>query len=97
MTPPAGVSVTGWSQRTLTRAAMWLDGVHISTSVATYELTADGPDRTSLRYTEQGTHLDGLDDPAGREQGMSATRADTAAAATAAWRTTRERVSISRR
>ncbi|ADG73774.1 Activator of Hsp90 ATPase 1 family protein [Cellulomonas flavigena DSM 20109] len=57
-------------QRVVLTYDMWLDGVHISTSVATYELTADGPDRTSLRYTEQGTHLDGLDDPAGREQGM---------------------------
>ena len=48
---------------------MWLDGAHISTSLATYEFAADGPDRTSLRYTEQGAHLDGLDSAAGREEG----------------------------
>jgi uncharacterized protein YndB with AHSA1/START domain len=47
---------------------MWLDGAHISTSLATYELEADG-DRTLLRYTEQGVHLDGLDSAAQREEG----------------------------
>ncbi|QCB94454.1 SRPBCC family protein [Cellulomonas shaoxiangyii] len=47
---------------------MWLDGAHISTSVATYELTADG-DGTHLRYTEQGVHLDGPDSAEGREEG----------------------------
>lgn len=47
---------------------MWLDGAHISTSVATYELAADG-DRTHLRYTEQGVHLDGHDTAEGREEG----------------------------
>jgi len=57
-------------QRFVLTYDMWIDGTHISTSVATYELAADGPDRTTLRYTEQGTHLDGLDDPAQREEGM---------------------------
>ncbi|WP_136518694.1 SRPBCC domain-containing protein [Cellulomonas telluris] len=47
---------------------MWLDGAHISTSVATYELAADG-DRTHLRYTEQGVHLDGHDSAEQREEG----------------------------
>lgn len=47
---------------------MWLDGAHISTSVATYELEAEG-DRTHLRYTEQGVHLDGHDTAEQREQG----------------------------
>lgn len=49
---------------------MWLDGAHISTSLATYELAADGDGRTSLRYTEQGVHLDGLDSATQREEGM---------------------------
>ena len=48
---------------------MWLDGRHVSTSLSTYELTPAGEDRTALRYTEQGVHLDGIDDPAGREEG----------------------------
>lgn len=47
---------------------MWLDGAHISTSVGTYELAPDG-DRTQLRYTEQGVHLDGHDTAEGREEG----------------------------
>ncbi|MBD7919290.1 SRPBCC family protein [Cellulomonas sp. Sa3CUA2] len=57
-------------QRIVLTYDMWLDGAHISTSLATYELASEGEARTSLRYTEQGTHLDGLDDPAGREEGM---------------------------
>ncbi|MFS0705408.1 SRPBCC family protein [Cellulomonas sp. 179-A 9B4 NHS] len=47
---------------------MWLDGAHISTSLATYELEADG-EGTHLRYTEHGVHLDGLDSAAQREEG----------------------------
>ncbi|GIG38681.1 SRPBCC domain-containing protein [Cellulomonas phragmiteti] len=57
-------------QRIVLTYDMWLDGTHISTSLATYELTPDGETRTSLRYTEQAAHLDGLDDPAGRKEGM---------------------------
>lgn len=56
-------------QRIVLTYDMWLDGAHISTSVATYELAADGPDATTLRFTEQGTHVDGLDSPASREEG----------------------------
>ena len=47
---------------------MWIDGRHISTSVQT---TALEPTETGTRLTltEQGVHLDGLDSPAGREEG----------------------------
>ena len=48
---------------------MWLDGRHVSTSLSTYELAPAGEGRTALRYTEQGVHLDGIDSPAGREEG----------------------------
>lgn len=52
---------------------MWLDGVHASTSITTVVLEADG-DGTSLTFTEQGVHLDGVHGPgpeaaAGREHG----------------------------
>jgi len=56
-------------QRIVLTYDMWLDGRHVSTSLSTYELTADGDERTALRYTEQGVHLDGIDSPAGREEG----------------------------
>lgn len=56
-------------QRIVLTYDMWLDGTHVSTSLSTYELAADGEDRTTLRYTEQGVHLDGVDSPAGREEG----------------------------
>ena len=47
---------------------MWIDGRHISTSLqtTTLEPTETG---TRLTLTEQGVHLDGLDSPAGREEG----------------------------
>jgi uncharacterized protein YndB with AHSA1/START domain len=47
---------------------MWIDGTHISTSVASYEFlpTADG---TRYVHTEHGIHLDGFDDGSMREEG----------------------------
>ncbi|WP_280338358.1 SRPBCC domain-containing protein [Nocardia neocaledoniensis] len=47
---------------------MWLDGAHISTSVATWEFvpTATG---TKLTLVEFGAHLDGYDTGAQREEG----------------------------
>ena len=48
---------------------MWVDDQHLSTSLATIAIEAEG-DRTSLTYTEQGVHFDGLDSAEGREQGM---------------------------
>jgi uncharacterized protein YndB with AHSA1/START domain len=54
--------------RIVTSYDMWLDGAHISTSVASYEFeTVDGG--TRLTHAEHGIHLDGLDDPAQREAG----------------------------
>jgi uncharacterized protein YndB with AHSA1/START domain len=47
---------------------MWVDGQHLSTSLTTIALRADG-DTTHLTYTEQGVHFDGLDSVEGREQG----------------------------
>ncbi|MGV8966330.1 MAG: SRPBCC family protein [Cellulomonas sp.] len=49
---------------------MWVDEHHMSTSLTTITVVPDG-DGTHLTYTEQGVHLDGLDDPAGREEGTS--------------------------
>lgn len=47
---------------------MKLDGKRISVSVATVEFHAVD-DKTRLVLTEQGVYLDGLDNPAQREQG----------------------------
>ena len=47
---------------------MWVDDQHLSTSLTTIAIEAKG-DRTSLTYTEQGVHFDGLDSAEGREQG----------------------------
>lgn len=54
--------------RIVTSYDMWIDGVHISTSVASYEFErlAEG---SRLTHTEHGVHLDGLDDGASREYG----------------------------
>jgi uncharacterized protein YndB with AHSA1/START domain len=49
---------------------MWVDGRHMSTSLTTIALEPNA-DRTRLTYTEQGVHLDGLDSPAGREEGTA--------------------------
>lgn len=47
---------------------MWIDGQHISTSLAALEFEAiDGG--TRYTQTEHGAHLDGFDDGAMREQG----------------------------
>lgn len=50
---------------------MWLNGSHISTSVATWEFepTATG---TTLTLVEFGAHLDGFDTGAQREEGTRA-------------------------
>lgn len=47
---------------------MWIDGQHMSTSLTTIALEPVGED-TRITYTEQGVHLDGLDNPAQREEG----------------------------
>jgi uncharacterized protein YndB with AHSA1/START domain len=43
---------------------------HMSVSLATIELVADG-DGTKMTFTEQGAFLDGIDDPAQREHGTN--------------------------
>jgi uncharacterized protein YndB with AHSA1/START domain len=48
---------------------MRLDAQKISVSLATMELTTDGPNRTTLKVTEQGAFLDGYDDAGAREHG----------------------------
>ena len=55
-------------QRIVFTYDMWVDGRHLSTSVATIALERDG-DQTRLSYTEQGVHFDGLDSVEGREEG----------------------------
>jgi uncharacterized protein YndB with AHSA1/START domain len=48
---------------------MWVDGAHLSTSLATVELDAvDGG--TRVTYTEQGVFLDGTEDGSQREAGF---------------------------
>ncbi|MBK5217732.1 MAG: SRPBCC family protein [Propionibacteriales bacterium] len=49
---------------------MHIGGERISVSLVTVELRTEGG-RTHLTYTEQGAFLDGLDEPAWREQGTS--------------------------
>jgi uncharacterized protein YndB with AHSA1/START domain len=57
-------------ERTVMTYDMWVDGRHLSTSVQTTTLEPiDGGTRLTL--TEQAVHLDGLDSPAGREQGTA--------------------------
>jgi uncharacterized protein YndB with AHSA1/START domain len=55
-------------QRIVFTYDMWVDDQHLSTSLTTIAIEAEG-DRTSLTYTEQGVHFDGLDSAEGREQG----------------------------
>ena len=55
-------------QRIVFTYDMWVDDQHMSTSLTTIAVEANG-DRTSLTYTEQGVHFDGLDSAEGREQG----------------------------
>lgn len=54
--------------RIVTMYNMWIDGAHISTSVASleFETVADG---TRLTHAEHGIHLDGFDTGAQREAG----------------------------
>lgn len=54
--------------RIVTSYDMWLDGTHISTSVASYEFERI-TDGTRLTHAEHGIHLDGFDDGAAREAG----------------------------
>jgi uncharacterized protein YndB with AHSA1/START domain len=55
-------------QRIVFTYDMWVSGQHMSTSLTTITLEADGG-QTRLTYTEQGVHFDGLDSPEGREEG----------------------------
>jgi uncharacterized protein YndB with AHSA1/START domain len=55
-------------QRIVFTYDMWVDDQHLSTSLTTIAVEANG-DSTSLTYTEQGVHFDGLDSAEGREQG----------------------------
>ncbi len=50
---------------------MWLDGVHMSTSVTviTLDEPEDGADGTDLTWVEFGAHFDDLDTPEQREAG----------------------------
>ena len=56
------------NNRIVTSYDMWVDGVHISTSVASFEFEAvDGG--TRFTHTEHGIHLDGFDNGSQREAG----------------------------
>jgi uncharacterized protein YndB with AHSA1/START domain len=55
-------------QRIVFTYDMWVDDRHISTSLTTIAVEAEG-NATNLTYTEQGVHLDGLDSVQGREEG----------------------------
>ena len=57
-------------QRIVFTYDMWVNGQHMSTSLTTIALEAEGG-HTRLTYTEQGVHLDGLDSPEGREEGTN--------------------------
>ena len=55
-------------ERIVTTYNMFIDGTHISTSVATYEFE-QVPEGTRLTHTEHGVHLDGFDTGEQREAG----------------------------
>ena len=55
-------------QRIVFTYDMWVDDRHLSTSLTTVAVEADGGG-TRLTYTEQGVHFDGLDSVEGREEG----------------------------
>ena len=55
-------------QRIVFTYDMWVEDQHLSTSLTTIAVEAEG-ERTSLTDTEQGVHFDGLDSVEGREQG----------------------------
>lgn len=57
------------SARVVYSYVMQLDDRKISVSLATLELKAEGPRRTTLKVTEQGAFLDGYDDAGSREHG----------------------------
>ncbi len=57
-------------QRIVFTYDMWVNGQHMSTSVATIALDAEGG-QTRLTHTEQAVHFDGLDSPEGREEGTN--------------------------
>lgn len=57
-------------RRIVYRYTMAANGRPDSISIVTIELAPDGSD-TTLTYTEQGTFLDGIDDPDIRQAGMS--------------------------
>jgi uncharacterized protein YndB with AHSA1/START domain len=56
------------NERIITTYEMYMDDTRTSVSVGTVELEPNGTG-TTLRYTEQGAFLDGLDAVASREQG----------------------------
>ena len=56
------------NERIITAYTMTIDGAPISASLATIEFQKRGSG-TRLRFTEQGAHLDGHDDIAGRKAG----------------------------
>ena len=57
-------------QRIVFTYDMWVDGQHLSTSLTTMALEADGG-QTRLTYTEQCVYFDGLDTGVDREAGCS--------------------------
>lgn len=57
------------NERIIYTYEMHLDDRKISVSLATIQLTAEGPRRTKLTVTEQGAFLDGYDDAGSRELG----------------------------
>ncbi|MEU8299073.1 SRPBCC domain-containing protein [Micromonospora sp. NPDC048909] len=73
-------------QRIVCSSTLAADGTVVTVSVTTVEFTADG-DGTRLSLTEQGTYLDGYEQPAWRQQGtgsqLDALAAELTAAATA--------------
>jgi uncharacterized protein YndB with AHSA1/START domain len=63
-------------ERIVTSYDMWLDGAHISTSVASFEfepiVLETGEGGTRFTHAEHGIHLDGFDlDGSSREQGSA--------------------------
>jgi uncharacterized protein YndB with AHSA1/START domain len=57
-------------QRLVAAYDVHIGGAHVSSSISTAELAADG-DGTALTFVDQSTHLDGHEDPAQRERGWA--------------------------
>lgn len=57
------------NQRLVYSYVMHIDDRKISVSLATLQLSADGPRTTTLKVSEQGAFLDGYDDAGSREHG----------------------------